>query len=114
MPSERELLSSIAGVDVISEVGVRMTENKLKEILESARLHRASDVNTATADVSAADADVDAAIDEDHGGSRRKSLRRRKNASKKSMKRKKNRSKQSTKRSTKRRLKRRRITRKRV
>ena len=109
LPTDKYLLSSIVGVDVISNVGVQMTKIQLDKILASAAVSTAADADVS---VTAAAAATDAAIDESDlgGGSLHKSSRRRKNASKKSMKRKKNRSRQSIKR----RLKRRRITRKRV
>jgi hypothetical protein len=104
--SNRGLLSSIAGVDVIGDVGVRMTKIKLDEILEEARAPQASSMGY-TAAAAAATMDDDTA-----GGSRRKRSRRRKNGSKKSMKRKKTRASKSQKKD--RMLRRRRITRKRI
>jgi hypothetical protein len=95
--SNTGLLPSIAGVGVISDVGVRMTKIKLDEILERAATGAATGATGA-----AATADMD---DDLGGGSRRK------NASKKSMKRnRKTRSRQSIRRKRRRK----RITRKRV
>lgn len=109
--SNRGLLSSIAGVDVISDAGVRMTKIKLDEILERAATGAASGAASATgAATGAASATTGAAatadMDDDLGGGSR-----RKNASKKSMKRnRKTRSRQSIRRKRRRK----RITRKRV